>query len=155
MARSRREQPTVGPDLELLHWADIPALVDLEEILFPGDSPWNWQMFAGELEAGNHYVVHRDADGKIDGYAGLAVGGDEAEVHTIGVRPAAQGTGLGRKLLRQLLAAADGRRILLEVRTDNQVAIGLYESEGFVRLGVRHRYYQPSGADAYTMARPK
>ena len=42
-------------------------------------------MFAGELEAGNHYVVHRDQDGVIDGYAGLAIIGDEAEVHTIGV----------------------------------------------------------------------
>jgi ribosomal-protein-alanine N-acetyltransferase len=155
MARTREDPPTVAPGLELLDWADIPVLVELEEILFPGDSPWTWRMFAGELEVGNHYVVHRDADGTIDGYAGLAIVGDEAEVHTIGVRPAAQGTGLGRKLLRQLLTAAAGRRILLEVRTDNKVAIGLYESEGFVRLGIRRRYYQPSGADAYTMARPQ
>jgi len=155
MDRTREEPPAVAPGLELLDWAEIPALVELEKILFPGDSPWNWQMFAGELEAGHHYVVHRDADGMIDGYAGLAIVGNEAEVHTIGVRPAAQGSGLGRKLLRQLLTAAAGRRILLEVRTDNQVAIGLYESEGFIRLGVRRRYYQPSGADAYTMARPK
>ena len=45
--------------------------------------------------------------------------------------------------------------MLLEVRTDNAAAIALYVSEGFTRLGVRRRYYQPSGADAYTMARPK
>src|SRR3954453_13272387 len=99
--RTRDEPPTVGPGLELLDWADIPTLVEIEEILFPGDSPWTWQMFAGELESGHHYVVHRDADGTIDGYAGLAIIGSEAEVHTIGVRPAAQGAGLGRKLLRQ------------------------------------------------------
>ena len=68
--QARDEPPTVEPDLELLDPADIPALVDLEEILFPGDSPWTWEMFAGELAAGNHYVVHRDADGVIDGYAG-------------------------------------------------------------------------------------
>ena len=112
-------------------------------------------MFAGELEAGHFYVVHRDQDGAIDGYAGLAITGDEAEVHTIGVRPAAQGAGLGRKLLRQLISAAGDRRMLLEVRTDNDAAIGLYASEGFTRVGIRRRYYQPSGADAYTMARPK
>ena len=53
-------QPPIAPGLEILDWADIPALVDLEEILFPGDSPWTWQMFAGELEAGHFYVVHRD-----------------------------------------------------------------------------------------------
>ena len=148
-------QPPIAPGLEILDWADIPALVDLEEILFPGDSPWTWQMFAGELEAGHFYVVHRDQDGAIDGYAGLAITGDEAEVHTIGVRPAAQGAGLGRKLLRQLISAAGDRRMLLEVRTDNDAAIGLYASEGFTRVGIRRRYYQPSGADAYTMARPK
>lgn len=133
---------------------DIATLVELEEILFPGDSPWTAAMFAGELAAGYHYVVHRDAAGVVDGYAGLALLGDEAEVHTIGVRPSAQGAGLGRALLRDLLTHAGPRRVLLEVRTDNAPAIALYESEGFVILGVRRRYYQPSGADAYTMARP-
>lgn len=149
-----RNDIPVTPGLELLDPADIPALVDLEEILFPGDAPWSWEMFASELEVGNHYVVHRDSDGVIDGYAGLAIIGDEAEVHTIGVRPDAQGAGLGRKLLRQLMSAAGDRRLLLEVRTDNVAAIALYASEGFTTLGVRRRYYH-SGADAYTMARPR
>ncbi len=141
-------------DLEPASATDIPALVQLEEILFPGDSPWTAEMFAGELAAGHHYVVHRDAAGVVDGYAGLALLGDEAEVHTIGVRPAAQGAGIGRALLRDLLGHAGNRRVLLEVRTDNAPAIGLYESEGFVIVGIRRRYYRPSGADAYTMARP-
>lgn len=140
--------------LDRLTPADIPTLVELEKTLFPGDDPWTAEMFAGELAAGYHYVVHRDHDGMVDGYAGLALLGDEAEVHTIGVRPAAQGRGIGRALLRDLLAHAGIRRVVLEVRTDNPPAIGLYRSEGFVVVGIRRRYYRPSGADAYTMARP-
>jgi len=58
-------------------------------------------------------------------------------------------------LLRQLLSVAGSRRVLLEVRTDNDAAIALYAAEGFTVLGTRRRYYQPSGADAYTMARPR
>ena len=140
--------------LEPLDWWDIPVLVELEETLFPGDSPWRAEMFWSELAAGHHYVVHRDSVGLIDGYAGLMVVADEAEVQTIGVRPDAQGSGLGRVLLRNLMRAAGPRRVLLEVRTDNVKALALYASAGFVRLGIRRRYYQPSGADAYTMAYP-
>jgi len=69
--------------LEPLDWWDIPTLVQLEAALFPGDSPWNAEMFWSELAAGHHYVVHRDPAGLIDGYAGLALIGDEAEVHTV------------------------------------------------------------------------
>ena len=155
ISRTSRDPVSLAPGLEMLDVADIPALVALEDVLFPGDSPWNQEMFAAELDAGNYYVVHRDAEGAIDGYAGLALIGSEVEVHTIGVLPAAQGAGLGRRLLRQLMSVAGARRILLEVRTDNAAAIGLYSSEGFTTVGVRRRYYQPSGADAYTMARPK
>jgi ribosomal-protein-alanine N-acetyltransferase len=144
----------VSIGLERASVQDIPTLVELEKILFPGDSPWTAAMFAGELAAGHHYVVHRNDEGVVDGYAGLALLGDEAEVHTIGVRPEAQGAGIGRALLLDLLAHAGSRRVVLEVRTDNAPAIALYESEGFVILGVRRRYYRPSGADAYTMARP-
>ena len=149
------DDPTLDAGLEILRRNDIPVLVQLEAILFADDAPWTEEMFRSELDAGNYYLVHRDGDGVIDGYAGLALLGSEAEVHNIAVRPAAQGAGIGRKLLRQLLAVAGERRVLLEVRTDNAPAIALYQSEGFSVVGTRRRYYWPSGADAYTMARPR
>lgn len=149
-----------------LRWWDIPRLVQLEATLFPGDSPWTAEMFWSELAAGHHYVVLRNGvengdrngtlhqDGAVVGYAGLAVHGEEAEVQTIGVDPMAQGGGRGRVLLEDLLRWAGDRRVLLEVRTDNVAALGLYTSVGFERIGLRRNYYQPSGADAYTMQRP-
>jgi ribosomal-protein-alanine N-acetyltransferase len=137
-----------------MRWWDIPAVAALESVLFPGDSPWTEAMFWSELAAGHHYVVAFDAGGVILGYAGLATGPDDADVQTIGVAPAAQGRGIGRRLLRDLLDAAGDRAVHLEVRTDNAAAIALYESEAFTRIGLRRHYYQPSGADAYTMLRP-
>jgi [ribosomal protein S18]-alanine N-acetyltransferase len=100
-----------------------------------------------------------DVGSCLAGYGGIAflVGPPraEAEIHTIGVDPAFQGRGIGRALLRGLLAAADARHatVFLEVRTDNEAARALYESEGFAVVGLRRRYYQPSGADAHTMRR--
>jgi [ribosomal protein S18]-alanine N-acetyltransferase len=46
-----------------------------------------------------------------------------------------------------------GATVFLEVRTDNEPARALYEAEGFAVVGLRKRYYAPSGADAYTMRR--
>ena len=61
--------------------------------------------------------------------------------------------GIGRGLLDRLLAIAADDVVFLEVRTDNAAAIGLYESAGFAKMGLRKRYYRVSGADAYTMRR--
>lgn len=140
-----------------MRWWHIDALVGLEGLLFPTDSPWTAEMFWSELAAGHHYVVHRNGSESregVDGYAGLAIHHDEAEVQTIGVHPDVQGKGLGRALLNELLTVAGDRRVLLEVRTDNLPAIALYESVGFSRIGLRRNYYRPSGADAFTMHRP-
>ena len=60
-----------------------------------------------------------------------------------------------RQLLRRLFDFAGDATIFLEVRTDNAAAIALYESEGFVQVGLRKRYYRVSGADAYTMKRDR
>lgn len=141
--------------LRAMRWWDIEQIANLEQQLFPTDSPWTPAMFWSELASGHHYSVIADADGTVLGYAGLARTDDEAEVQTIGVRPGEQGHGFGRRLLDDLIGAADGRRILLDVRTDNGPAISLYESSGFRRIAVRRRYYQPSGADAYTMEKPQ
>ncbi|WP_328606247.1 ribosomal protein S18-alanine N-acetyltransferase [Amycolatopsis sp. NBC_00345] len=147
--------------LDQLRRGDVRKCAEIEEILFPGDDPWSARAFHSELDQGHYYLAARSDDGtELLGYAGLAVVGRrgeyEASVHTIGVVPEAQGQGIGKALLRALLERADELTapVFLEVRTDNATAVGLYERHGFQKLGVRKRYYQPSGADAYTMARP-
>ncbi len=140
--------------VEPMRWWDIGEAAALERALFPTDSPWTAAVFWSELAAGHHYVVRRGRGGRVLGYAGLAVGPDVADVQTIGVAPAARRRGIGRALLRDLLRAAGDLPVLLDVRTDNAPAIALYAAEGFRRIGVRRRYYQPSDADAYTMRRP-
>ena len=65
---------------------------------------------------------------------------------------------MGRRLIDELLrrAAEHGvKAVLLEVRADNQHAQELYRRRGFAEIGRRRGYYQPSGADAYTMRRPR
>jgi ribosomal-protein-alanine N-acetyltransferase len=137
--------------------ADAQRCAELEAQLFVGDDPWPAAAFNRELaSAHNHYVGARVGETLV-GYAGISRLGRtppfEYEVHTIGVDPAYQGQGIGRRLLGELLAFADGGVVYLEVRTDNEAAIALYHSEGFTQIGLRRRYYRVSGADAYTMRR--
>ena len=145
----------IYPDLamEPLRWWDLPAVAALEEDLFVGDSPWTEAMFWSELAQGHTYLAVWDGP-ELVGYAGLAVHDDTADVQTVGVQRRHQGAGIGRRLMTALISEARGRPIHLEVRTDNEPAIALYHSFGFEIQGVRRQYYQPSGADAYTMGRP-
>ncbi|OBG11871.1 ribosomal-protein-alanine N-acetyltransferase [Mycolicibacterium celeriflavum] len=137
--------------------SDAARCAELEAQLFDGDDPWPTRAFLAELAAKHiRYVAARDED-KLVGYAGIARLGRkkpyEYEIHTIGVDPAYQGQGIGRRMLVELLEHAAGGAVFLEVRTDNEAAIKLYESVGFVNVGLRKRYYRASGADAYTMKR--
>jgi ribosomal-protein-alanine N-acetyltransferase len=141
--------------------ADAERCAQLEAVLFPGDDPWPTAAFVRELAAPhNRYVAARiSADGgdTLIGYGGISRLGRtppfEYEVHTIGVDPAYQGRGVGRRLLDDLLNFAAGAVVHLEVRTDNESALALYRSVGFTQVGLRKRYYRVSGADAYTMRR--
>lgn len=89
------------------------------------------------------------------GYAGLLApkGGDQGDVQTIAVAPAARGLGLGRGLMHALITEARRRgiaQLFLEVRADNPIARALYRSLGFEEIGVRPRYYR-HGIDAVLM----
>ena len=139
--------------------ADLPAVMVLEEELFAPDT-WSEAMYRDELSrpGTRHYLVAEDdGDGSpvVIGYAGLIAYDDEAHVATLGVAGERQGEGLGARLLDALLAEADRRTsvVLLEVRAENDVALGLYRRRGFVEIGRRRGYYQPSGEDALVMKR--
>ena len=136
---------------------DLPSVLALEEDLFAPDT-WTASMYRDELRHTDtrHYVVAQNGTGVI-GWAGLIAYADEAHVSTIGVARDRQGEGIGARLLDALLAEADRRSpvVLLEVRADNERAIGLYERRGFAAIGRRPRYYQPSGTDAVVMKRER
>lgn len=84
---------------------------------------------------------------------------DEAELLTIAVDPAAQGRGVGGRLMQQFLRALQDRqaeRVFLEVAEGNLAARALYERAGFGVTGLRRGYYHgPEGqvVDAVVMAR--
>jgi [ribosomal protein S18]-alanine N-acetyltransferase len=118
--------------------ADLDAVLVLEEDLFAPDT-WTASMYRDELRRRDtrHYLVAENGAGVV-GWAGLIAYDDEAHVSTIGVARDRQGEGLGAKLLDALLAEADRRRapvVLLEVRADNERAIGLYRRRGFAEIG--------------------
>lgn len=145
---------TEGPTLRRFRWWDVEPAHALEEQLFP--DAWSVETFWSELAhvpETRHYVVAED-EGELVGYAGLASVGHQADVQTVAVAPTAQGRGIGRLLLDELLAEArrrDATEVLLEVRAENEPAIALYRRAGFERIGVRRGYYQPGGTDALVL----
>jgi ribosomal-protein-alanine N-acetyltransferase len=141
-----------------MRWWDIDPVLELEKDLFPEDA-WSRGMFWSELahsrgpEATRRYVVAEEA-GRIVGYGGLVASGDQADVQTIAVARDHWGTGLGSRLLTELLRAATAfecAEVMLECRVDNVRAQKLYERFGFEPIGFRRGYYQPGNVDAVVM----
>ncbi len=115
---------------------------------------WSELAHARGAGATRCYLVAEAADGRIVGYAGLAAAGELADVQTIAVARDHQGTGLGARLLTELLRAATAfecHEVMLECRVDNLPAQKLYERFGFVPIGFRRGYYQPGNVDALVM----
>ena len=141
--------------IERMRWWHVDLVLPVERALFAPE-PWSERLFwseLGQLDT-RHYVVALEGEDVV-GYAGLCDYPDEAFVQTLAVAPAAQGQGLGARLLDDLLAEATRRRqrvVSLEVRADNAAAHRLYERAGFVRSGVRRGYY-PGGVDALVLTR--
>lgn len=138
-----------------MRWWHVAELLPVERALFQPE-PWSERLFwseLGQLDT-RHYVVALEAD-EVVGYAGLCDYPDEAYVQTLAVAPASQGSGLGARLLAELLKEAERRgqrTVSLEVRADNAPAQRLYDRHGFTRTGVRRGYY-PGGVDALVLTR--
>ena len=126
---------------------DAALLAQLHRTSFP--DPWDEAAIC-ELFAGPGVFVHFAPDGFVMARAA----GDQAEILTLAVIPAARGQGLGRRLLQSAAAHAaslGAQNMFLEVGADNPAALALYAALGFARVGQRKAYYAASGADAWVM----
>ncbi len=132
--------------------ADVDGVAAVEAATFP--TPWSRDAFASEMKnVAARYLV-AEKDGKVIGYAGAWIILDESHITNIAVLKEERGQGIGRQLthgLMQYLSNLGAAYATLEVRKSNEVAQNLYKSLGFIKLGVRKRYYEDNGEDALIM----
>ena len=94
---------------------------------------------------------------QIVGHAVLQPGVDEVHLLNVCVMRERQGQGFGRLFVRHLIdqaARLGGRFMFLEVRPSNRKALRLYDSLGFVEVGLRKDYYpgDPVREDALVLS---
>jgi ribosomal-protein-alanine N-acetyltransferase len=123
----------------------LDAILEIENQSF--SKPWSRGMFEREisLPISNFYTVFLDE--AIIGYAGFWRVEDEAHLINIAVHPKFRTKGYGRKVLdflTALMVKQGLKKILLEVRENNHMALGLYGSCGFRAVGLRQKYYENS-----------
>lgn len=136
-------------------WRDLARMAALESEIFPEDA-WSEATMWAELSLRPrraYLVADARAEGSgLVGYAGLDLAGDVADVMTVAVTPRVRGRGLGSALLTGLHALArdaGSRAVMLEVRADNDPAVGLYRAHGYEVLRTRRGYYRdPAGGPA-------
>jgi len=133
---------------------DISAVAALEAEIFT--DPWSEKLYRETLESGRYDCRVLEVDTMSVGYFCGQVILDEAEVHRIAVQPAQRGCGYGQVLLEDFLKRVQEKgvlTVLLEVRAGNVPAIGLYEKNGFAKIGLRKEYYQNPKEDALILQR--
>lgn len=118
---------------------------------------WSAEIFLDCLNAGYKAWAMLDPSGTLLGYAFMSMAVGEGHVLNLCIDPDRQGEGLGRALMRYLLEQASAERltiVLLEVRKSNHIALRLYQSLGFARVGIRRGYYPATGGreDAHVLA---
>jgi ribosomal-protein-alanine N-acetyltransferase len=139
--------------LRPLGYADLPQVIAIERRAFP--TPWSLAMFVLELSKPSGICLAATRGERIVGYTICSRYDTVWHVMNIAVDPDERRQGIASALLAELyVRVADPRaRFTLEVRRSNQVAIELYERDGFRVSGMRRRYYQDNGEDALIMWR--
>jgi len=149
---------------------DIKAIADIYAqpscfagtLQLPSPSLDKWQKFLGEPQD-NFYSLVAEVDGELCGQLGMEVFSNPRRKHVANIGMAVseswQGKGVGGQLLEHALNLAERwlavRRIELEVYTDNEAAITLYQKHGFIIEGTAKSYAFRDGqyVDVHLMAK--
>ena len=113
--------------------------------------PWSQQSIASELHNPLSLWLVAQEGQTLLGYVGSQTCQDETDMMNIAVSPASRRQGIARALIEALVSALRQRgskQLTLEVRASNGPARQLYESLGFLQVGLRKNYYRNPKEDA-------
>ncbi|HSL69543.1 MAG TPA: ribosomal protein S18-alanine N-acetyltransferase, partial [Longimicrobiales bacterium] len=140
--------------LRRMRVTDLPEVMQIERSCFT--MPWSEATFRGLLRRSDADLVVGEAAGKVVGYAAFWAVLDQGELGNVAVAARWRRKGVGRTLVRAILARAAERgvrEIFLEVRVSNHAAQKLYQRHGFAEVGRRRNYYLEPLEDALVMRR--
>lgn len=138
-------------DIQPAGLRDLNALRKLENACFEKDA-WSLLDLMAVLTWPDVIRLKAVQDGEMVGF----VAGDPRPsqdlswIATIGVDPRYQHRGIGRALLRACENQMKFSRARLTVRMSNEIAISLYEKEGYESVDVWRQYYN-DGEDGLVM----
>lgn len=131
---------------------DIDDILHISKLSFP----IHWSRKSIESELSNklaHYSIAKFKD-KIVGFGGMWTIVDESQITNIAVHPNFRGKGIASKILNELINICENKKVTgltLEVRKSNNIAQNLYKKFGFIHEGIRPKYYEDNGEDAFLM----
>lgn len=143
-------EPHPGLSVSLTEQADdnlCERLANVHTLAFSaiGQEGWSPSAISDIARGSGGKLFIADMESACVGFALYRMVLDEVELMTIAVDPAQQ----GRKIGQSLMAAAEVnfmsagvQSLFLEVRSDNEAAILLYEKVGFEQIGKRNNYYR-------------
>lgn len=138
--------PPTPPLLRPMTLADLEPVYAVEQRAY--SFPWSRGNLHDSLQAGHAaWLLEEVTAGggtRLVGYLLAMHGFEEMHLLNITVAPEHQGQGHGRRLLAHLLGLARQAQVptlWLEVRESNHRARRLYESQGYVTVGLRKAYY--------------
>jgi ribosomal protein S18 acetylase RimI-like enzyme len=134
--------------------ADMPGMMKVEEDCF-GLERFSPQVVRAFIERDNAFIIVGVEEGEIVGSA-MAIYSEEAgegKIASIAVVRRLRGEGIGARLLEEcenVFRAHGLTRFSLEVETNNEPAIALYDTRGYQAKGLINDFYAP-GRHAYCM----
>lgn len=132
---------------------DFAALYAIEEQCFQPEFRFSRKYMQQIVNHSNSVTWIAEEDGRMGGLAiaefARNAGGTIGYIQTIEVAPERRKQGIARELLRRIEAsgrAASAKAMWLHVHAENDPAIHLYETSGYLREGGEEDYYAPGHA---------
>ena len=132
---------------------DFAALYAIEELCFQPEFRFSRKYMQQIVNHSNSVTWIAEEDGRMGGFAiaefARKAGGTIGYIQTIEVAPERRKQGIGPGTLaprRRLRRAASAQAMWLHVHAENDPAIRLYETNGYLREGGEEDYYAPGHA---------